>query len=94
MFIHVFILAVRHYLVPAAAIWVLQTTFMGYQGAFLGVNVVLTIVTIPFTLWHIIKILPNLALIRTEAIAKLVVQILMELFSLIVFWGVYLAIFG
>jgi hypothetical protein len=93
MFVNIFFTLIRIFVVPAGAILVLSNTFVGYQMGFLGVCIILTVLVIPTVIWQTIKILPNLALIRTKEVAKLAVDIVLEIVAMIAFWVVYLSIF-
>jgi hypothetical protein len=93
MFINIFFTSIRVFLVPAAAIMALSSTFVGYQMGFLGVSIILTVILIPMIIWQGIKILPNLALIRTKEVLKLAIDIFLEVVAIFAFWIIYLSIF-
>ncbi len=94
MFTNIFYAIIRVFVVPAGAIYVLSNTPIGYQMGFLGVNLVLTLLIIPLIIWQIIKIVPNLALIRTKKVLKLAVEIVIEIIALIAFWAIYASVFS
>jgi hypothetical protein len=94
MFSHTFFAGIRHFIIPAGAIWVIQQTPLGPQAGMLAVNIVLTLVTIPFVVFNLIKILPSLALIRARHIMILVLEVIIAISAVLFFWLLYLAYFG
>lgn len=79
---------------PVAAIFFLKNSAgFDYQVAFLGVCIVYSILTIPLAIWHLIKIVPNLALIRLKRSARLVAEVLIEMLSLAGLWVAFLLTF-
>jgi hypothetical protein len=56
--------------------------------------IVYSIVTIPVIFWHLIKILPNIALLRGEHVIKAILEVIVEIGSLGGFWAVYIHMFG
>ncbi len=89
-----FFLLLRTIGLPIAAIFIISRTWIGLEVGFLGVNVVLTIMTIPLLLWDVIKIVPNLALLRTRKVMWLLIEIVIQVVALLVFWIAYASIAG
>lgn len=90
----VFFLLLRTIGLPIAAIFIISRTWIGLEVGFLGVNVVLTIMTVPLLLWDVIKIVPNLALLRTSKVMWLLVEIVIQVVALLGFWIAYASIAG
>ena len=80
------------FIIPAGTIYILSQGMLDYQTAYIGVILLLTVITIPQIIWQGIKVFPNLALIRTGKVLRLVVSIAMEATALIVFWMAYLTV--
>jgi len=89
-----FFLLLRTIGLPIAAIFIISRTWIGLEVGFLGVNVVLTIMTVPLLLWDVIKIVPNLALLRTSKVMWLLVEIVIQVVALLGFWIAYASIAG
>lgn len=87
-----FFLLLRTVGLPIAAIFIISRTWIGLEVGFLGVNVVLTIMTIPMLLWDIVKVVPNLALLRTSRVMWLLVEIVIQIVALLGFWIAYASI--
>lgn len=93
MFAHIFNVLIRVVALPVIAIWTLVNVMgVGDQAALLGVAIVLTIITIPLTLWHLIKVVPNLALFRTMRVLKLILEVIIEVAAVITYWVIYINI--
>ena len=93
IFPHIFFCLIRVFIVPAAAILALSNSFMGPQVAFLGVNIVNSILTVPMMVFHLFEIIPNLAFLRTHHIVKLLISIILELIGLVGFWVFYFSMY-
>jgi len=93
IFPHVFFTVIRVFIVPIVGIFMLSGTFMGLQIAFLAVNVVNSVLTVPLVVFHSFEMLPNLAFLRTHHIMKLLISITLEILGLVVFWVIYFSIF-
>ncbi|MCA9380634.1 hypothetical protein KC678_00015 [Candidatus Dojkabacteria bacterium] len=79
----------RSIAIPLVAYMSLRTTFLGEQGALLAVGIALAIVTVTSLAWNILKIIGNTLLLRGEAIVFLLLQIAIQIISLLLIWGYY-----
>ena len=93
IFPHIFFTLVRVFVVPLAAMFALSHSFVGPQVAFLGVNIVNSVLTVPLVVFHTFEIIPNLAFLRTHHIVKLLISIALEIGGLIGFWVVYFSMY-
>lgn len=69
-----------------AVLFLVNTSSISDQIVFLGVIIVYTVLTIPLVIWHLIKLLPNLALIKFKRCLQLCIQILVEILSVVSLW--------
>lgn len=92
MFLHLFFVLIRVLGVPVATIWLLSRTFLGLQGAYLGVIIVFSVLTIVQFGWHFFMLFPNLALIRTSKVLKILIEMFLEITALITYWVVYFGV--
>jgi hypothetical protein len=72
--------------VPIVAILILRDSFLGFKGSFLAVTIALTVVNIFSIAEHAIVIMPNLVLLKTHRILRILIKALIEFFSVIGFW--------
>jgi len=86
MFTEIFNAALRSIALPIVAILVLSNTFLGLKNTFLVVVIALTFTNILSILWQVIRILPNLVLLKGRKIIGLVIRIIIEISSMICFW--------
>lgn len=90
MFWKLFGLLVRCIAIPLIFILVIVTRYSVESSvAVLAVNVVYTLLTIPLLIWQLIKVFPNLLLLRVNKSAYLAFEILIGLLSLIGWWVAY-----
>jgi hypothetical protein len=95
MFAFFFNLLIRTIGIPVVAIWLLgNSNILTPQGAFLAVCIVDTIITVPLAIWHGVKVLPNLALIRGKRVVELIIEIVFEIVCVIGIWLVYLSLYN
>lgn len=92
MFLHLFFVLIKVLGVPVATIWFLSRTFLGLQGAYLSVIIVFTVLTLIQLGWHFFMLFPNMALIRTSKVMKLLIEMFLETTALITYWVVYFGV--
>jgi len=85
----IFVTVLRSIAIPIVVILLLQNTFLGQQGAFLAVVLTLTITNIISVISKIIRILPNMVLLKGDKILKLIAGIVIEILSILGFWIYY-----
>mgnify|MGYP001453180965 FL=1 len=93
MFTTIFTSVIRCVAIPVVAYLALQPAF-GDKAAFLIVTIALTVTNILSIIWQVIKILPNLVLLRGGRIIRSFVRIFIEVSSIIGFWLYYLSNFN
>lgn len=93
MFSTIFSAILRCIAIPIVAYLALQPA-IGDKGAFLTVTIALTVTNILSIIWQVIKILPNLVLLRGGRIIRSFIRIFIEVASIIGFWLYYLANFN
>jgi hypothetical protein len=93
MFLQLFWALLKHVGIPAGIIIVSWNRFGDARITFFIVNVVLTVTTLPLLIWQIIKLVPNLALLRAQALFLTLLEIVIEIGSVIGFWMVFAYIF-
>lgn len=87
-----FFTILRSVAIPAIAILLLRSSFLGEQGATLAVTISLTVVNFFLILWQVIKIIPNIVLLRAAHLVKLLIEIAIEIASVIGFWIYFLGL--
>ncbi len=92
MFIRFFFLLLRVVGLPLAALYLISQSWIGLEVGFLGVNIVMSVMTIPIIIWDLIKIVPNLALLRTKNVLLLLMEVIIQVVALVCYWLVYASI--
>jgi hypothetical protein len=77
---------------PLAALYLISQSWIGLEVGFLGVNIVMSVMTIPIIIWDLIKIVPNLALLRTKNVLLLLMEVIIQVVALVCYWLVYASI--
>ncbi|MCA9378899.1 hypothetical protein KC640_00580 [Candidatus Dojkabacteria bacterium] len=94
MFAFFFFLLIRTVVMPVAAIFFLKNSVgLDYEVAFVGVCIVYSLLTIPLAIWHLLKVVPNLALIRLKRSLRLVAEVVIEVLSLAGLWAAFMLTF-
>lgn len=89
MFNIIFWALFRHVGVPVILLVVFWDQFGNPEVTFAVVNVILTFSTAIAVIWHLIKLIPNLALLRKKKLTSLVVELVIEIGAVIGFWFVF-----
>lgn len=63
------------------------------QYIFIAVAVAYSVLTVGLAFWHLLKIIPNLALIKLGRSAYLLLEVIIEILSIVGLWAGYAYIF-
>lgn len=92
MFTTLFVSILKSVAIPIVAFIILQPIF-GDRASFLIVTITLTVTNVLSIIWQLLKILPNLVLLKGGKIIRLILTIFIEVASVVGFWLYYLANF-
>ncbi|MBL8014960.1 MAG: hypothetical protein JNK26_02120 [Candidatus Doudnabacteria bacterium] len=95
MFSKLFYLLLRTILLPWGTIWLItNSSDISDQVIFIAVAVAYSVLTVFMVLWHALKIIPNLALIRLGKSAYLLLEVVIEILSIVALWIGYVITFA
>jgi len=85
----IFFTVLRTLALPIVVILILKESFLGLDGAFLGVVIAITISNIISLGWKVLKIIGNTVLLRGKSVIILILKIAIEILSTAGFWAYY-----
>ncbi len=99
MFIAIFLSILKSYIIPIVIFFLFKDISIagnpiGENYVFLGVTVALTLSSVFSVIFKLIRVLPNVLLLRGRETLHLILRIFIEVSSIIAFWLYYLTYYA